>query len=98
VQCGHFADKGEEGSSDADVRAFWSKNTKFSKFMVFPHGQRKGVEPVRTLSFMAAPNSKYSVLLLLRLFFTSNSAVFIGRSAKIFLPQGAGYPLATLMA
>jgi len=25
VQCGHFADKG--GSSDADVRTFWSKKT-----------------------------------------------------------------------
>jgi len=49
-------------------------------------------------SFMAAPNNKYSVLILPRLFFTSNSAVLLVGATKIFLPQGTGYPLATLVA
>jgi len=26
------------GSTDADVRTFWCKNSDFSKFMVYPHG------------------------------------------------------------
>jgi len=29
VQCGHFADKEEGGSSDVDVRTFWCKNLEF---------------------------------------------------------------------
>jgi len=37
VQCGHFADKGEGGSSDADVCIFYSD---FSKFMVYPYHWR----------------------------------------------------------
>jgi len=114
VQFGHFADKGEGFFRCGCPQFLTQKTPDFLKLMMCLHGQGgRGLSQcghfsdkgegsifrdfVRT-SFMAAPNSKYSVLLLPRLFFTSNSAVFVGRGAKIFLPQGARYPLATLVA
>jgi len=44
VQCGHFANNGKRGSSDADVLTFGRKKTSdLLKFMVCPHGQgRRG--------------------------------------------------------
>jgi len=40
---------GQEGSSDADVRTFWCKNTGFFEIYGVPERTRgEGVEPVRT--------------------------------------------------
>jgi len=50
VQCRHFVDKGEEGSSDADVRAFLRKNTEFFENLWCVHTDKdgEGVEPLWT--------------------------------------------------
>jgi len=44
VQCGHFSDKGALQMWTSEL--FGAKILEFSKFMVCPHGQVGGVEPV----------------------------------------------------
>jgi len=49
VQCGHFADKGGGGSSDANVHTFGAKNLGFFKiYGVSSTEGGKGVDLMRT--------------------------------------------------